>query len=106
MDDLLKKTPEFGSIESIKILDDEGSTLNKVTTYVKDRPTKPEKLIYRFRERVYSDDEAIKKHAEFTEELANSNVMLDPVWLPKERSKEGDANGFYYVVKGYTLLKY
>lgn len=106
MEDLLKRVPTFGSVETTKIIDDNGSTITKTTDYKNGMPKSPVRVTFRFRERVYSDQEALKKHLAFSEELAATPSMLDPVWLPKERSKDGDANGYYYVVKGYTLLDY
>lgn len=96
----------FGSEEVTSILDDEGSTATASIDYKNGRPKMPVRRHYKIRERVYSHKEEQEKYLEFSTELANSPMMLDPVWHPKERSKDGDANGYYYVVKGYTLLEY
>ena len=74
--------------------------------YKNGKPKLPVRRHYKIRERVHSQAEEQAKYLQFSEELAANSDMLDPVWIPKERSRDGDKFGFYYVVKGYTLLEY
>lgn len=99
-------TIPFGSEETTSILDENGSTATASIDYKNGQPKLPVRRHYKIRERVHSQQEEQAKYLQFSEELASNNLMLDPIWLPKERSKDGDANGYYYVVKGYTLLEY
>lgn len=96
----------YGTEEVTSILDENGSTATASIDYKNGKPKLPVRRHYKIRERVHSLAEEQAKYLEFSEELAGNTLMLDPIWLPKERSKDGDANGYYYVVKGYTLLEY
>lgn len=96
----------FGSEEVTSILDENGSTATASIDYKGGKPKLPVRRHYKIRERVYSQKEEHAKYLEFSQELAANQSMLDPVWHPRERSKDGDVNGYYYVVKGYTLLEY
>ena len=96
----------FGTEAVTSILDENGSTSTAKITYNNGQPKLPVRRSYNFRERVRSTEEANAKYIEFAQELEDNPHMLDPTWLPKERSKVGDDAGYFYVVKGYTLLEY
>ena len=96
----------FGSGEVTSILDDNGSTATASIDYKAGKPKLPIRRHYKIRERVHSQAEEQEKYLQFSDELKSNHLLLDPLWLPKERSKDGDQNGYYYVVKCYTLLEY
>lgn len=108
MDNKDPKIPQiqFGEHEITKILDDDGSTETTVMNYANNKLKRPIRHKFSMRVRVFSHDEALEKYGEFGKELAERPEMLDPTWQPKERSKDGDENGYFYVVKGYTILEY
>jgi len=78
---LLKKTPQFGSIETTKILDDNGSTRTDSTNYIEGEIKRPIRHTYTFREKVFNQLEARQKQEDFMQELEDNNVMLDPMLI-------------------------
>lgn len=96
---------QFGTQETTKILDDNGSTVTDKVDYKDGVAKRPTRKLYKFRERVHTREEERKKYLEFSVELEDNSNMLDPSWNI-ERSAIGDKQGYYYVVKSYTLLEY
>lgn len=99
-------TIAYGAHEETRLLDDQGSVVTTIRDYKDGKVKMPVRHKFTFRIRVHSDAEAKQKYDEFALKLTESPEILNPSWLPKERSKDGDANGYYYVVKSYTVLEY
>lgn len=95
---------EFGTIEETEFMDEEGSTMTTVTDIKMGKPKSPKRIKLKVRQRVYSRSEERQKYLEFSKQLEDDPALLDPGWSI-EHSKDGDANGYYYAVKTYTLLK-
>lgn len=94
---------KYGTERVTTTLDDNGSTLTIETNIREYKSVKPVRKHYAIRQRVWSKKEEMTEYLKFTESM--DDKKLDPSFSI-ERSKEGDAKGYYYVVKQYTIVEY
>ena len=94
---------EYGQIEDEVQLDGDGSTVTIERNYVQRKLAKPVRRRYKYRVRVTNKKEEMAEYLKFTDSLTDDK--LDPAFTI-ERSKHGDANNYYFVVKCYTILDY
>lgn len=96
---------EYGTIKTIVILDDNGSTETETINIHKAETIRPVRKSYEIKHRVHNQQEEHQAYLEFSDELQRDKTMLDPCFK-LEFTKIGRDNGFYYVVKCYTQLSY
>lgn len=96
---------EYGKKEITEVLDEEGSKRTQSLNVVKGVASRPVRVRYEIRKRVSSDLEEQEAYFNFSREFNNDKSMLDPAFCI-DKSKVGDANGYYYVVCCYTRLEY
>lgn len=96
---------DYGSETVTELMDEEGSTMTTTTDYKAGQPKSPKRRKITARVRVFGRDAEREKYLEFSKELEDNPTWLDPNWSI-ERSLDGEKNGYYYVIKCYTLLEY
>lgn len=101
----MKGTPQYGSKDSTKILDEEGSTVTKTTNYKNYEVVSPERNRYKYRHRVTSSDDEDRVIKEFNKLREENPRILDPA-IEYSHTADGNKNGYYYVITCYTILEY
>lgn len=95
--------PVFGKVKETIPLDDSGSTVTVERNMVKSEVVKPVRRYYEYRVRVTDRKEEMVEYLKFSDSL--SEEKLDPGFRI-ERTKQGNLEGYYFVVKTYTVLDY
>lgn len=93
----------YGKERSTTTLDDNGSTQTEERNIVDYQTVNPIRKYYEYRVKVKDKKEEMTEYLKFTDSLDESK--LDPNFKI-ERSKHGNDNGYYFVVKCYTELEY
>ena len=96
---------EFGNINTTMVIDDHGSTIETDETLANNLQKGPIKKTYNIRTRVHSQTEEHAEYVRFSDDIKRDRTMLLPSFA-LEHNKIGDDNGYYYVVKTYTILEY
>ena len=96
---------KFGEVEKTRIIDENGSTATSQTIYTDGEPRTPQRVRYSIRQRVKDDKQEHQAYIDFSNEVAYDLKRLDPAFMI-ERTKTSLDNGYYYVVKCYTVLEY
>lgn len=96
---------KYGKVETARVLDNNGSTETTQENFNNGLVNTPVRRRYEIKERVTNDKEEFEQYARFSRELEKDKTMLDPAFKI-ERSKLGDANGYYYTVWCFTRLEY
>ncbi len=100
-----EQTIKFGEVNKTRVIDGDGSTATTQVIYADGTPNMPQRVRYEFRTRVKNITEEQQEYDSFSNEVAYNLKMLDPVFK-LERTKRSLENGYYYVVKAYTVLEY
>jgi hypothetical protein len=95
----------FGNTKTTNILDDKGSTVTLEKNIVNNEVKKPIRQHYEWKTRVHNQIEEHQAYLSFSDELAHDKTMLDPSFRI-EKTKIGNDNGYYYVIRAYTQLEY
>ena len=95
----------FGKTKTTQVIDDNGSTKTTERNYMAGEVTKPSREYFEYRHKVQNEKEEHEAYLDFSLSLHNDKTMLDPAFRI-ERSKIGDKDGYYFVVKCYTRLVY
>lgn len=95
----------YGAEHTTKVIDDDGSTVTTKENKVAGEVVRPVRKYYEIKTRVHNQKEEHEAYIKFSDEFAHDKSMLDTT-VKIERSKVGDTNGYYYVVKCYTQLEY
>lgn len=96
---------QFGTEETTRVIDSNGSTETLVENIRDWETVKPSRRKFAIRKKVTSQAQEFEEYYAFSDELAKDKSKLEPAFRI-ERSKVGDDNGFYYVVRCYTQLEY
>ena len=96
---------QYGNTETVRILDEQGSTQKTEKNIVQGEVKKPVRQTYKYRERVANKVEEQQAYINFSEELSRDTWKLDPAFVI-DRTSLGDKEGYYYVIKQYTTLEY
>lgn len=94
---------KFGTTTETRTLDNNGSVVNIERKYVNGSVNKPIRRKYEYRTKVTNKKEEFTEYMKFSDSLDDSK--LDP-GFSIDRTVHGNANGYYFVVKSYTLLDY
>lgn len=97
--------PKFGMVETKQVIDTDGSTVTTTEKLRKGIVNPPVRRYYEMRKRVASEKDEFEEYAEFSLDIRNDKSMIEPAFRI-ERSKVGDLEGYYYVVRCYTRLEY
>lgn len=95
---------DFGTEEITTITDDNGSSVTLHRNYVRGDIIRPVKHYYAEKKRVRNQKEELEVILQFSDRIKGDPTMLDPQFK-YEKSKLGDANGYYNVVLCYTKLE-
>lgn len=95
----------YGAQKTTQVIDDNGSTITTAKNIVNDEVVRPVRQYYEVKTRVHNEREEHEAYIEFSDDLRKDKSMLDPNWRI-ERSKIGNDNGYYYVVRCWTCLEY
>lgn len=98
-----EKDMQFGAKAKTSVVDEHGSTVTINESVKNGRTVAPIRYNYNFRVRVNSRTDELMAYEEFSSQISEDRGMIDPQWKV-ERSRLGEENGFYYVVKSYTRL--
>jgi len=93
----------YGTVKETKTTDTNGSTITTETKIHDGKTVNPIRIHTSEREKVKNKKDELTEYLKFSDSLTPDK--LDPRF-EIERTKQGEANGFYYVVKSYTVLKY
>lgn len=91
---------QFGSKETTRLLDDEGSTASIAEVYRNGLRLAPIKVVYKIRHRILNHE--VQRLIDLLESLLADNTKLEPR-VEIERTR--DASGYYYAVECYTKLE-
>jgi hypothetical protein len=94
---------KYGLQRVTTVIDDNGSTITTETNIRAYKPVKPTRKYSEIRERVKNKKEEMTEYLKFTESM--DEKKLDPSFRI-ERTREGDAKGYYYIVKAWTEVQY
>ncbi len=94
---------KFGTISETRTLDGNGSTVKVERKYVDGTVNKPVRRYYQYRTKVNNKKEEMTEYMKFSDSL--DETKLDP-GFSIERTTHGNVNGYYFVIKSYTLLDY
>lgn len=95
----------FGNVETIKILDAEGSTVTSDENIRNYEYTRPVRKRYKIKTRVHDQREEHVAYMKFSDDIKNDRTKLETSFKI-ERNKIGDQQGYYYTVDCYTQLEY
>lgn len=97
---------QFGNHKHTEVTDDEGSTVTTDTDFTDSAPKS--RLVrdeYKIRKRVYTTQDEREEYLAFSYEIEKDPSMFDTAFMI-ERSAAGNKNGYYYVVRCFSRLKY
>lgn len=94
---------QFGKESEAKTLDENGSTVTTVRDFLNGEVKRPIKKHYEIRVRVTNQKEEQQEYLEFSDDVNRDPSKLDP-YFRLEKSALGKQNGYYYVIKCYTVL--
>lgn len=95
--------PRYGSTKETQTIDTVGSTITVERNIVDGQTIKPIRKHYEYRERVKDKKEEMTEYLRFSSSL--DDTKLDPIFK-LEHTKHGKENGYYYVVKCWTVTEY
>lgn len=94
---------QYGSDESTKIIDDNGSTETIMYNYAGGERVSPTSRKYRIYHRTDKTDIATLER--IAKNLINDPLKLDAS-LGLDKTKHGERDGYYNIVECYTVLEY
>lgn len=95
----------FGKKETTSVLDGHGSTKTENENIIKGESITPKRVRYEIKKRVHNKREEQEAYLLFSTDVVDDPKKLDPDFKI-ERSKVGNASGYYYAVSCYTVLEY
>lgn len=93
---------DYGSREFISTIDSEGSTVSRTEAIQDGKVMHPVKVRKRIRIKVKNAQQELEEYLRFSDEVKEAGAKWTDIAFGIERTRHGDQNGFYYIVKCYT----